>query len=139
MTLATATGGDPWAAPVYYVYHGQGFCFFSDPEARHIRESVDGGRAAAAVFASASTWQDIRGIQMAGGIAPLPANLEALGVIGAYVNKFPFTREFFSPGDLLDPAAFSRRFNVKLYRFDPTLVYYLDNSVKFGFRETVRL
>jgi len=28
---------------------------------------------------------------------------------------------------------------VRLYRFKPKLVYYLDNSIRFGFREEVKL
>ena len=139
MTLATADNGDPWAAPVYYAYHKRGFYFFSDPAARHSREALAGGRTASAIFASAATWQDILGLQMSGGVEHVSGNLEAIAAVGAYLKKFPFTREFFSPGDLLDPAAFSKRFKVKLYRFKPSLVYYMDNSIRFGFRQEITL
>jgi uncharacterized protein YhbP (UPF0306 family) len=139
MTLATSDGSDPWAAPVYYAYHGRGFYFFSDPASRHIRESRASGRAASAIFASADTWQDILGLQMSGAVETVTGRLNALAAVGAYLKKFPFTREFFSPGDLLDPAAFSKRFNVRLYRFRPSVVFYMDNSIRFGFREQVEL
>jgi len=34
---------------------------------------------------------------------------------------------------------FAKRFGVKLYGFVPSLVYYLDNQIRFAFREEVRL
>ena len=139
MTLATAAASEAWAAPVYFAYHRSGFYFFSDPSARHIRESLAGGRAASTIFAASSSWQEIRGIQMSGTVDSVSAGLEAAAAVRAYLNKFPFTRDFFAPGDPVDPAAFSKRFSVKLYRFNPALVYYLDNSIHFGFRESVTL
>ena len=39
----------------------------------------------------------------------------------------------------LDLESFARRFGVKLYKFIPTRVYYLDNQIKFAFREEVIL
>jgi len=139
MTLATADSSDAWAAPVYFSYYKRGFYFFSDPASRHICESLAGGRTASAIFASASTWQDILGLQMSGTVEHVSGNLEAIAAVGTYLRKFPFTREFFAPGDLPDPTAFSKRFNVKLYRFKPSLVYYMDNSIRFGFRKEVEL
>jgi len=65
--------------------------------------------------------------------------LEAIRAIKAYLNKFPFTKEFFAPGQSIDLEGFGKRFRVKLYKFDPQMIYYLDNEIEFGFRKEVTL
>lgn len=137
MTLATARGNVAWAAPVYYGYLNSCFYFFSDPMSRHIKESVAGNQASSAIYAAASTWQGIRGVQMSGSIEVIPPGLEAIGAVRAYLNKFTFTKDFFAPGEAPDLSAFTNRFRVRLYRFKPSLIYYMDNGIRFGFRERV--
>jgi uncharacterized protein YhbP (UPF0306 family) len=139
MTLATAKGDVAWSAPVYYIFYKSCFYFFSDPTSRHIQESLTSGQASSSIYAHASTWQEIRGIQMSGQMEPVSARLGTIEVIRAYLKKFPFTKDFFQPEQALDLEAFAKRFKVRLYRFKPTLVYYLDNSIRFGFREEVIL
>jgi uncharacterized protein YhbP (UPF0306 family) len=139
MTLATADSDVAWAAPVYYVFHKSAFYFFSDPASRHIQEAVKGGRASSSIHAAASTWKEIRGVQMSGSIQPVSAGLEAAQCMRAYLRKFPFTKEFFGPDQDMDLDGFSKRFRVRLYKFVPTLVYYLDNQIRFGFRGEVSL
>ena len=139
MTLATARGEVAWAAPVYYVYLKSCFYFFSDPNSRHIQESLASDQASSAIYASATTWQEIRGIQMSGSIEVISPGLEAIEAVRAYLKKFTFTKDFFAYGQDLDLTAFANRFRVKLYRFRPSLIYYMDNSISFGFREKVNL
>jgi uncharacterized protein YhbP (UPF0306 family) len=139
MTLATAKGDVAWSAPIYYVFLKSCFYFFSDPTSRHIQESLASGQASCSIYARASTWQEIRGIQMSGKIESVPTRLGTIEVIRAYLKKFPFTKDFFKPGQAMDLEAFAKRFKVRLYRFKPALVYYLDNSIRFGFREEVIL
>ena len=78
-------------------------------------------------------------MQMSGQIEYVSGKMEALKAVGAYLKKFPFTKDFFAPGLALDIAAFENHFRVKLYRFAPSLTYYLDNQIRFGFREEVVL
>ena len=137
MTLATAQGNAAWAAPVYYVFFKSAFYFFSDPESRHIRESLAGCQASSAIHSEASSWKDIRGIQMSGSLNLVSGKLEAVEAIGKYLKKFGFTKDFFSKDQALDMDAFAKRFNVRLYKFKPSIIYYLDNSIRFGFREEV--
>ena len=139
MTLATGKNSEAWAAPVYYVYHNAGFYFFSDPASRHIREALESGQASAAIHAPSFDWQDIRGMQMSGRVEHVAGKMEALKAVAAYLGRFPFAKDFFSAGVALDMAAFESRFRVKLYRFAPSLTYYLDNKIRFGFREEVEL
>lgn len=76
---------------------------------------------------------------MSGRVRKVRPGLKALEAVRAYVDKYPFTREFFDPGQDLDLEEFAKRFRVRFYRFDPELVYYMDNGVRFGFRESVEL
>jgi hypothetical protein len=60
-------------------------------------------------------------------------------VLRAYLKKYPFTTDFFKEKVPLDLDTFAERFGVKLYGFIPALVYYLDNRIRFAFREEVTL
>lgn len=139
MTLCTAIQDMPWAAPVYYVNLGFQFYFFSDPGSRHIQESLTAGKAAAAIFHQSNSWREIRGVQMAGEIKGLNPGLESLRALRAYLKKFPFTEEFFDSRDQLNLEGFSKRFRVRFFRLRPNLVYYLDNRIRFSFREKVKI
>jgi uncharacterized protein YhbP (UPF0306 family) len=139
MTLATTREGTAWAAPVYYAHRGFHFYFFSDPSSRHIQEALENRQASAAIFCQASSWREIRGTQMSGTVSHLNPGLEALAAIRTYLRKFPFTREFFDPSQKIDLEAFASRFRVRLYIFRPSLLYYLDNRIRFGFREAIPL
>ena len=139
LTLATASGNAAWAAPVYYVFVKSTFYFLSGPDSRHITEALQNGQAAAAVHAAASTWKEIKGLQMTGRIRAVKPGLEAVQVLRAYLKKYPFTTDFFKDNQSLDLDTFAKRFGVKLYGFIPSLVYYLDNQIRFAFREEVTL
>ncbi len=119
MTLATARGGISWAAPVYYVFHDACFYFFSSPESRHIRESMESVRASAAIHPEVHTWREIRGIQMDGRVERVSKNIEAVSVIAKYLNKFRFTKQFFDQKQSFTMETFSERFRVGLYKFEP--------------------
>ncbi|MCP4626201.1 MAG: hypothetical protein GY850_22225 [bacterium] len=139
MTLATSGGESAWAAPVYYVYDHRAFYFFSDPESRHIQEGLTAGDSSAAIHAPSREWRDICGVQMSGKIERIPLGREAASAFGAYLKKYPFCKEFFSPGSVLNLETFIGRFKAKLYKFLPGRVYYQDNRIKFGHRELVDL
>ena len=139
MTLATCKESVAWAAPVYYVFLKSAFYFFSDPLSRHIVEGLETGQASGAIHGFAVGWQEIRGIQMTGCIETLSMGFESAEVIRIYLKKFQFTKALFSSGAALNLDAFTTRFRVKLYKLKPTLIYYLDNSLRFGFREKVML
>ena len=139
LTLATCGENKAWAAPVYYVFMKSAFYFFSDPASRHIKEALESGQASGAIHGYAAGWQEIRGMQMTGHIEMLSMGLESAAAIRGYLGKFQFTKEFFSSGMALNLDAFTSRFRVKLYKFKPALIYYLDNSLRFGFREQVKL
>jgi hypothetical protein len=76
---------------------------------------------------------------MTGIVEQITGGWEAIQVLKEYLKKYPFTKEFFGKDASLDLNGFSDRFGVKLYRFVPSLVYYLDNRIRFAFREAVNL
>ena len=139
LTLATTRTEIPWAAAVYYVNRKFTLYFFSDPTSRHIQESQSSGQASGVISAPVSTWQEIRGVQASGKVSTVPPSLESIQILRAYLKKFPFTKEFFDSNQNINLELIMKRFKVKLYRFQPTLLYYLDNSIRFGFRERVEL
>jgi uncharacterized protein YhbP (UPF0306 family) len=139
MTLSTAVKDVAWAAPVYYANLAFTFYFFSDPRSRHIQEALASRQAAAAIFHQSSTWKEIRGIQMSGALHPLSLGLESVRALRAYLKKFPFAQEFFSSGQKVDLEGFAKRFRVRLFRFQPELLYYMDNRIRFSFRERIEL
>ena len=139
LTLATARVDIPWAAAVYYVNREFTLYFFSDPKSRHIKESLKSNRASVAISVPASTWQEIRGVQASGIVSSVPIGLESTQAFGAYLKKYPFTKDFFNSNRDINLSGVMNKFKVKLYRFQPSLLYYLDNSIRFGFRERVEL
>ena len=76
---------------------------------------------------------------MTGRVHLIKPGLEAVQVLRAYLKKYPFTTDFFKDSRLPDLDSFAERFGVKLYGFMPSLVYYLDNQIRFAFREEVTL
>lgn len=139
ITLATTHDNIPWAAPVYYANRDFDCFFFSNPDARHIKEAAHNHPVAGTVFAPAATWQAIKGLQMTGQIQPQAPSVTTARTVKRYVEKFAFTVDFFKPGRSVDLDALQRRFKVHLYRFRPLKVYYMDNSIAFGFRKRVLL
>jgi hypothetical protein len=139
LTLATALADKPWAAAVYYVSRGFTLYFFSDPASRHIQESLKSSQASGAISVPASTWKEIRGIQTSGTISLVPPGMESIQSLRAYLKKYPFTKDFFNSKQELNLSAIMNRFKVRLYRFQPSVLYYLDNHIRFGFRERVEL
>jgi uncharacterized protein len=139
MTLATARDNIAWAAPLYYVYYKSAFFFFSDPNSRHIIETKYSQQASAAIYSFDDTWQGIKGLQMTGRIRQLAPGMTAIQAVQGYARKFSFTKDFFQKGQPLDLNSFLKRFSVRFYRFDPQIIYYLDNQIEFGFRKEVKL
>ena len=137
MTLATAGEGGPWAAPVYYLFHGGGFYFFSNPRSRHISDVFQSGRAAASIHDNSEGWADIRGVQMEGRIDEPGGSVESIKACFLYVKRFSFIKELVGRDSGLEIEKLEKAFNARWYRFLPERALYMDNSIEFGFRERV--
>jgi uncharacterized protein len=139
LCLATAHNDGPWAAPVYYVTGPSGFYFFSSPDSRHIKEALASNRAAGSIYAESDSWENLRGLQMAGTVAAVGTGPRAAAILAAYLIRFPFVRTMAGAAGRMGPADFFNLFRVKLYIFRPETILYMDNSISFGFRQPVSL
>jgi uncharacterized protein YhbP (UPF0306 family) len=139
MALATAVNSQAWAAPVYYVFYSKAFYFFSSPKSKHICQALEANNASATIYPFVFTWQEIQGLQMSGYIEKVSPGLKAIQAVRAYAAKYPFLADFFDASKDIDLENLGKRFKVRLYRFVPSLIYYLDNRIYFGFREKIQL
>jgi hypothetical protein len=139
LCLATADDNGPWAAPVYYVTGPSGFCFFSSPDSRHIKEALAANRAAGSIYAESDSWENLRGLQMAGTVAAVRAGSRAAAILAAYLVRFPFVKNMTGVAGRMRSADFFKQFHVNLYIFRPETILYMDNSIAFGFRQPVSL
>jgi uncharacterized protein YhbP (UPF0306 family) len=137
ITLATSENNIPWGATVYFAAAGDGLYFFSSPDSRHIREGLASGCAAGAIYMEDASWQNFTGLQLSGNIMAVSGKKEAGAAILAYTKKSPFVKTFFKNIPTLGLNDFLRRFNAMLYCFTPDVIFFMDNSEAFGFRETL--
>lgn len=137
MTLSTGGSGGPWAAPVYYAAWGPGLYFFSSPDSRHITEALAAGQAACAIHTPDGSWKNLMGLQMTGVVQPVSGQRTAALIMGAYFLKFPFVKDFFSGNSLPTLSDLARRFRAGPYVFLPESVFFMDNSIGFGFRRPI--
>jgi uncharacterized protein YhbP (UPF0306 family) len=135
MTLATCAAGIPWATDVYFAADGFDLVFFSSPSSRHCRNLVANPACAATVHPQATSWREIKGLQMEGIAEPIDSVGGKARGLAAYLRKFPFAREL-----LVEPNASARAFNkAVLHVFRPSRILYLDNALNVGARHCVRL
>ena len=133
MTLATTGNNGPWAAPVYYLYQGNRFYFFSSPHSQHIQDGMD-QRCAAAVFSTHASVEKLEGLQMSGTVRQQKTGFRAAALAGDYARRFGITTS--GPDPL---GFFLKAFHARLYFFIPDLIYHMDNQQGFGCREIIEL
>ena len=125
MTVATT---EPWAAAVFYVNNGFRLHFLSAATTRHCARLAEDDRVAITVQEDGGDWRAIRGVQLEGTVAPVPA--EALpGVKRLYAGKFPFAGAAGAP-ELVRALA-----KVDWYTVTPSRVCFVDNGRGFGHRD----
>lgn len=140
MSIAVVSNGTAWSVPVYYLFDDKGFYFFSNPKARHIKLSenllaaASNDLSAASIFRDDADIKNLAGIQMSGTILKSPLNARSVLVAKRYCTHFKIS------GNAVDILGFfASKFHASLYRFEPEMVYYMDNSKGFGSREEVDL
>ncbi|MBF0241918.1 MAG: pyridoxamine 5'-phosphate oxidase family protein [Desulfamplus sp.] len=139
MTIATPWENGVWSAPLYYLYKNRAFWFFSSPDSRHItgaKLSSDMA-VAASIFMDDPNFSNIKGVQMRGKIE-LTANIDKIDVLSAvssYIKKFSIP---FNGSNMVEALSFiSQKYRAKFYRFIPTEVIYMDNTIAIGFKQRV--
>ena len=135
MTLATSDSKSVWTAPVYYIYLESIFYFFSKATSRHILNARVSGTAAASIHNNPQGWADIKGVQMEGVVAEAEGGEKSAQAFRTYMQRFSFVKEILSASFSGSLKSFTEQFQVRWYMFVPEKMVYLDNSVKFGFRQ----
>lgn len=140
VSLATVGPEGPWAATVFYVNVGTDLYFLSEPKTRHCQNIRATGRVAGTINEDYRDWQEIKGIQLEGRAEEVTNPLEIMRALGAYLDKYPFVRQFLSPGKLLEGVRIAgKTFDIRLWRLRPERLYYLDNARGFSNRQELPL
>ncbi len=148
MTLATAAGGDLWAASVFFAADGLDLLFFSSPLSRHGRHLAVRPWAAATVEGEYDDWREIQGLQLEGPVERLAAG-ELPRALGVYVAKFPWVqgmlRQALAATDgpagevTVEVDVGGTPTEVGFYRLRPRRVVLVDNRLGFGHREELEV
>lgn len=134
MTLGTSDIKKVWTSPVFYLYSGSAFYFFSKKTSRHIQFAKKTGIASASIHHNPEEWADIKGIQMEGSISEASHDKKSVEAFKTYMKRFSFIQEIIKnpfSGSLVN---FQEQFKVRWYTFIPEKMIYVDNSVHFGFK-----
>ncbi len=135
MSLATVGMEQPHAAAVFYINRKLDLFFISSPASRHGENLATNTWVSATINEDYRNWSDIKGLQLEGDVEQLGRLSEHEDIGAAYVKKFPDVGDFFKdPGELPDLIA-GKVANVRFYKFQPSRIYYIDNSRGFGHRE----
>ncbi len=141
-TLALATVGEdgtPAAAAVFYAHDAAfNLYFLSEERTAHGRNLAANPRAAGTIQADGQDWRAIQGLQVRGTAAPV-ASHELAHAAAVYARKFAFVAALLAgsgggPAALTGPVARAR-----FYVLRPHWLRLVDNTVRFGYKEELRL
>lgn len=139
MTLGVSDHDIPWSSPVYFVFHDQGFYFFSNENSRHIQAAQDSKPVSASLFHDADRMDQIFGFQMSGRIQAVTKMALYLLIVKKYVKKFSFLEQIFGAQILENRGFFLEKFKSRLYCFYPDQVFLSDNSRPTDKRSIIEL
>ncbi len=140
VSLATVRDGVPWAATVFYASIGTDLYFLSEPKTRHCQNLLADERVAGTINEDYRDWPQIKGIQLEGSAVEVTGKLELARGLAAYLGKYPFVKQFLSPGRLLQGVQIAgKSFDIRLWRLRPHRLYYLDNARGFSNRQELPL
>jgi len=131
LNLATAGRDGAHAASVFYARLDFNLYWFSDPQTRHSMDIHRGLGCAGTVTDNAADYRDIQGLQLNGVAQVLTDDAEIKAGIDALVGRHDFLKEFMSG----DGAGLMEK--VSIYRFQPLCITWIDNSVSFGFKQSL--
>ncbi|OGR58435.1 MAG: hypothetical protein A3J80_08800 [Desulfobacula sp. RIFOXYB2_FULL_45_6] len=137
MTLAVCRNDIPWSSPVYFVFHDNGFYFFSNENSRHIKDAEGLNSVSASIFQDSDRMDLIFGFQMAGRIETISKMDVYLKVVKKYVSKFSFLKQIFGSQMIENRQFFLEKFKSRLYCFHPDRIYLSDNSNPSGKRSEI--
>lgn len=134
ITLACSLEDVPWAAAVYYARRDFDLVFFSDRSSRHSQAFRKNPQAAGAIHGQYSTWQEIKGLQLAGTVERITSVIERAKAAAVYLKRYPFVRQFLTEPEALSIDVAAGVAGVSLYVFRTRTVRYVSNAEGFGIR-----
>jgi uncharacterized protein YhbP (UPF0306 family) len=134
MSLATIGREGPHAASLFYAPDGLSLIWISDPASRHSRDIDAEPRVAATVATDYAHFERIRGLQIWGAARRVEQNDRAryLTLLEARYAFLKHSAE--GPKKMHDAYAQSA-----IYRLDPGRIVLIDNTRKFGHKDTLNL
>jgi uncharacterized protein YhbP (UPF0306 family) len=124
-TLSLATigeDGEPCVAPLFYMVDEElSLYWLSSQSSQHSRNLLRTPRAAAAVYGCATSWQEIRGVQMRGPVSKITEPKRRAVLIIAYCERFQLGSVF--------RLAIRRS---TLFVLQPDYFRFIDNARGFG-------
>ena len=154
-TIATAKGGVPWAASVFYANDEFILYFLSDPDSRHSKDIEENSFVAVTVNEDYHDWRQIKGVQIEGKAELVVTEEEVARATVAYVAKYPFTAVYLklmsTPfpkvvkyldkflSRLPSAPSFATTVNHRFYKVTPAKVRFIDNAKSFGHNEEFTL
>jgi uncharacterized protein YhbP (UPF0306 family) len=140
VSIATREAVGVWATTVFYANVGFTLYFLSEPKTRHAQNILAYPAVAATINEDYRDWQQIQGVQMSAVCADVTGKRELMRALASYVKKYPFVKQFLSPGQLLRGMQIAgRALDVRLYRLAPTSVLFIDNQRGFSNRQEIPL
>ena len=139
LSLSTVLDGQPHSAAVFYVNQAFDLYFISSPSSRHGEGLAENCQASATINEDYDNWADIKGLQLSGDVIQFGQLSECVNIAESFTRKFPDVSHFFKdPAEMPDAVA-TKVAKVMFYRFRPSSIYYIDNSLGFGHREELDL
>lgn len=133
MTLATRDDDGPHAVSLMYARDGFTLYWLSDPKVRHSCHLDAVSLVSVTVAGQYDDFKAIQGLQMKGEAAKVANAEEAKRAFSLLKTRYPFLKSF-GLGELarhLGAAA--------IYAFRPTQITFIDNTRRFGFKETLEI
>ncbi len=129
MTIATVGEDGVWAAAVFYAHEGFDLFFLSAGHTRHALHIHENPQVAATIQEDYAEWTAVKGIQLSGSVTQLHGEEKAVA-INLYQKKYAFLTQAPLPIQM----ALKK---VNWYRLCPDRLFFVDNSRRFGHRDTI--
>jgi hypothetical protein len=139
MSLATAHENRPHAASVFYLSQGLELYFLSSPSSQHGQDLTVNNRASATINEDYGRWSEIKGLQLEGHVVQLGNIAENTEIAAAFKTKFSDVSDFLKAPDELPIAVADKVAKVQFFKFQPSKISYIDNSLGFGHREELQI
>jgi uncharacterized protein YhbP (UPF0306 family) len=133
MSLATALGGKPFAASLFYASCYFKLYYISSPESAHSLNISKNPSVAVTINKEYWDWKQVRGLQI-NGTAHRVTGDEAEIARRLYFRKFPFAESILCVGGFSQKVLSSC-----FYKVEPHVIRLIDNSVEFGFKRELHL